>query len=355
VPCYAALSAILQWENGSVASIYKRDTTWYIKFYQKGRRIRRSLKTGKKTEALKLKEQIERELSAGRYQVDEVDTPIDEFWSSYLAWAKSRKRRKTIENESLFWRQFTQLIKPLKLGDVSRGDIEKFIEKRSDDGLKPISINDALRHLQLIYNYAIKLGYFSGPNPFQGVQRFKLIKNPPRYLDKKQIERVLDAAQQHGRDIHLVFALGIFAGLRKNEIVSTRWEWFDFKRKLVTLSSREDFLLKDSETRTIPLHDRLAAILEPYQEDEGFVFLSGKEEPGKNRYRYEFKRAFNSVLRQAELPWVTPHILRHTFASQLAMAGVSLYKISKWLGHSDVKTTQIYAHLQTHDEDINRF
>jgi len=61
-----------------------------------------------------------------------------------------------------------------------------------------------------------------------------------------------------------------------------------------------------------------------------------------------------SVCKQAGVPWVTPHVLRHTFASQLAMAGVSLYKISQWLGHSDFKTTQIYAHLQASDDDIDR-
>jgi hypothetical protein len=57
----------------------------------------------------------------------------------------------------------------------------------------------------------------------------------------------------------------------------------------------------------------------------------------------------------SQIPATFVGTLRHTFASQLAMAGVSLYKISKWLGHSDVKTSQIYARLQTQDEDINRF
>ena len=79
-----------------------------------------------------------------------------------------------------------------------------------------------------------------------------------------------------------------------------------------------------------------------------------KENDAKYRYRYDFKKAFCSVCREADVPWVTPHVLRHTFASQLAMAGVSLYKISKWLGHSDFETTQIYAHLQASDDDIDR-
>ncbi|MEW6238588.1 MAG: tyrosine-type recombinase/integrase [Candidatus Omnitrophota bacterium] len=51
---------------------------------------------------------------------------------------------------------------------------------------------------------------------------------------------------------------------------------------------------------------------------------------------------------------ITPHVLRHTFASQLAIAGVSLYKVQTWLGHRDAATTQIYAHLQATDSDIEK-
>ena len=338
-----------------MASLYKRDNTYYIKFYERGRRVRRSLQTDKKSEALKLKEQVERDLAAGRFQLDAVDTPVEVFWPCYEQWAKDHKRPNTIAAEKMFWNQMKDFAKPVNLGDVTPQDIEAFKAKRRQDGLKPQSINDALRHLQAIFNYSAKLGFFSGPNPVKGVQRYKLEKNPPKYLTQKEIERVLKATQIHGRDIHLVFALGIYAGLRKSEIVNARWEWFDFDRKLITLKSRNGFVIKDSESRTIPLHEKLARILEPFRLESGYIFLAEKEEQGKYQYRYEFKRAFNSVLESAKLSWVTPHVLRHTFASQLAIAGVSLYKISKWLGHSDVKTTQIYAHLQAHDEDINRF
>ena len=338
-----------------MASLYKRDNVYYIKFYERGRRVRRSLKTNKKSEALRIKEQIERKLATGRFQLDQVDTPVEIFWDGYLEWAKDHKRPKTIKTEKIFWNQLNEFVKPSMLGDVIPQDIENFKAWKKQNGLKPLSINDALRHLQAIFNYATKLGYFSGANPIKGIQRYKLEKNPPRFLGKTEINRLLKTAQDYGTNIHIVFALGIYAGLRKSEIVNARWEWFDFDRKVITLRSDNGFYLKDSESRTIPLHEKLAKILEPNRRQEGYVFLSEKKMPGKYQYRYEFKRSFRRVVDAAKLPWVTPHVLRHTFASQLAIAGVSLYKISKWLGHSDIITTQIYAHLQTHDVDINRF
>ena len=219
--------------------------------------------------------------------------------------------------------------------------------------MSPHSINDALRQLQAIYNYAIKWDLVTR-NPVQGVERLRVEKNPPKYLTREELGRVLSIAERHGRDIHWVYALGIYAGLRRNEIVNARWEWFDFKHKLITLSSRGKFKLKNHETRTIPLNSKLASILRPQAQKEGYLLLPEKRGDSKHVYRYEFRRAFRVVCKEAGVPWLTPHMLRHTFASQLAIAGVTIYKIGKWLGHSDSKTTQIYAHLQASDDDIDK-
>jgi len=50
----------------------------------------------------------------------------------------------------------------------------------------------------------------------------------------------------------------------------------------------------------------------------------------------------------------SPHVLRHTFASHLVMKGISIYKVSQWLGHRSVNTTMIYAHLAPQDDEINK-
>ncbi len=337
-----------------MATLYKRGETYHIQFYKDGKQVRKSLKTTSLNVARQIQKEIEKKLALGTYDVSETrDCSVEEFRKKYFAWAQEHKRPNTIAVEKLFFDQFVKFAGIRHLGEAKRDDVERFKLKRKKDGLSLYSVNDALRHLQAIYNYAIKWG-LTERNPFKGVERFKVDKNPPKYLNKEQADRVLAIAERHGRDIYWVFALGLYAGLRRNEIVNARWEWFDFKHKLITLSSYSSFKLKDSETRTIPLHSKLAAILQSHASKEGYLVLPEKNHEGKNRYRYEFKLAFKSVCDEAGVPWVTPHVLRHTFASQLATAGVSLYKISKWLGHSDFKTTQIYAHLQASDDDIDR-
>ena len=73
------------------------------------------------------------------------------------------------------------------------------------------------------------------------------------------------------------------------------------------------------------------------------------------KYRLDFRKTLNRLTGSIGLEWVTTHKLRHTFASQLAIGGVSIYKIKQWMGHSDIKTTEVYAHLSPEDDDINAF
>jgi integrase len=337
-----------------MSTLYKRGSTYYIQFSKDGKQIRKSLRTDSQNTARQIQKEIERQLALGTYDVGETkDCSVEEFRKTYFSWAAQHKRANTIAIEKVFFEQFVEFTGIERLGEARREDVERFIEAKSANGLKPLSINGALRHLQALYNIAIEWDLVEH-NPVKGVRRLKVEKNPPKYLNREQIEDVLAIAEKHGRDVHWVFALGIYAGLRKNEIVNARWEWFNFKQRLITLESSNGFDLKDSETRTIPLNSKLGAILKPHAKKEGYLFLPEKENDIKYRYRYDFRKAFRSVCKEADVPWVTPHVLRHTFASQLAMAGVSLYKISKWLGHSDFKTTQVYAHLQASDDDIDR-
>jgi integrase len=67
--------------------------------------------------------------------------------------------------------------------------------------------------------------------------------------------------------------------------------------------------------------------------------LHPEKEHGRNRYRYDFTRPFTEYMKQQGCEWVTPHIMRHTFASLLASANVSIFKIATYLG-DDVRVVQ---------------
>ena len=129
------------------------------------------------------------------------------------------------------------------------------------------------------------------------------------------------------------------------------WPEIDFDRNAITLTNKPGFTLKNRQSRTVPLNEELKRILEPFRKDRGYCFLNsaGKQFDDKELSR-EFKKV---VAKPAGLPDCTPHSLRHTFASHLVMRGVSIYKVSQWLGHQSVNTTMIYAHLAPQDDEIN--
>ena len=98
----------------------------------------------------------------------------------------------------------------------------------------------------------------------------------------------------------------------------------------------------------------LCAILEAHRRSAGFVLRPANGHQSGKRYHWEWGGLLWVVSTSAGIGlWMTPHVMRHTVASLAAQAGISLYKIGKWMGHSSSEVTEIYAHLAAYDADID--
>ncbi len=332
----------------------KRGKYWSVDYRVNGKRIRKALNTSDRGVANKIRAEIEKQLTLNGHDLSEIgECSLSEFSEIYFRDIKEFKRPTTLATEEIFWRQFSEWLGEAELSDITGSIIEEYQRNLIQTGNKPRSVNDKIKHISAMLGYAVKWSLMKD-NPCKGIAKIKVPNNPPKYLDDKQVKKILRIAKKRGSEIHLVFALGIYAGLRKNEIVNMRWEWIDFSGERITLQNHGDFVLKSKESRTIPLNKKLAEILKPHRKDAGYILNPEKENSGKYRYRVDFKKSFQGAVKEAGVEWCAPHALRHTFASQLVMAGVSIYKVSKWLGHADVRTTMIYSHLAPSDEDINR-
>jgi integrase/recombinase XerD len=347
-----------------MSSLYRRGDVWYLKYRKDGKWVYKSLKTSDREQAEK--DQADMEIGLGLQQHNmEMGVSWKTIADNYRRWGKTHLAPATLYLRLLAVKNFTEATGLEYVNDVTPQHIEEFKawrrrrkEKPQKEGEEPKilepntprTVNESLQGLKSVVGRAIKQGWYSGKNPFAGVDPVPEPKRRPRWLTQTQIETVLAKAKAHSRDLYLVFALGIYAGLRKGEIGEARWEWIDWDAGLIHVEWSET---KDREPRTVPFSEKLQAILTPYKAAKGFVVAPAAVR-GRGRYRYDFKKAFRTVVKNAGVPWATPHTLRHTFASQLASAGVSLYKIQQWLGHSDANTTQVYAHLQPRDRDIDR-
>lgn len=154
-------------------------------------------------------------------------------------------------------------------------------------------------------------------------------------------------------DMRFILFCGFHVGMRKQEIIEAIPEWFNLSRKTLEIRATATFRPKDRDARTVPITDQFADFLRQYGLRKPFV-LKPEVEHGKFRYRYDFRRPFTDYMAEQGVPWITPHVMRHSFASICAMKGIDIYRIATWLG-DDVRVVQKhYAKLRPDDREIMR-
>jgi integrase len=211
--------------------------------------------------------------------------------------------------------------------------------------------------LRSFYNWAVDVARICQRNPCDKLDITETDFRGLRLKDfcsEDQRDKLIHSCTRE--DLAFVEYSGFHAGLRKNEIIEARPWWFDLKAGLLHLRETPTIKFKDREERTIPLTQEFQDFLVGYGLREPYM-LRPEVKHGKNRYRYDFTRPFMQHVKAQELEWIgqthlTPHLMRHTFASLLASKGVSLYKISIWLGDDPVTTAKTYARLTPKDPDI---
>jgi len=151
-------------------------------------------------------------------------------------------------------------------------------------------------------------------------------------------------------------------GLRQGELLGLRWRDVDFSSRRVRVVSpfvRGEFADPKSNTsgRSVPLAGRVADALGELRSSSLYPragdLVFAHPETGRPLDRSKLTRRFASAIQRAGVRRVTFHELRHTFGTRMAAAGVPIRTIQQWMGHADMKTTQIYAHYSptSHEAD----
>jgi integrase len=225
-------------------------------------------------------------------------------------------------------------------------------------------------------------GYIFGLRAFLGwlVDREKLRENVALKVEMdeyKQTARLVYCDAQTVADLianapddsmRFILYCGFHAGMRKLEIIEARPDWFNLKAGCVTVQATETFQTKDKDHRTIPLTKGFQTFLGKYGRPSPFMLMP--EVPKwKYKYRYDFRKPFEDYIKacgdghrlgvtdlapKKDLSWLTPHVMRHTFASLHASADTSIYKIALWLGDGVQVVQKHYAKLSPSDVDINK-
>jgi integrase len=225
----------------------------------------------------------------------------------------------------------------IDVGPGSSGAVrEKHKRGRLEAGAK-VMPNRELSVLRALFNRAVALGTFEGDNPVKAVKRLKESKGRVRFLEPAEEAALLAELTEPHRTLVLV---GLHAGLRvRAEALSLTWANVDLRRGLLTVQAA---FAKAGRTRTVPinsvLREALAGLKKTATGDR--VFLRRDGAPLR-----ALRTVFMNACAKAKLIDVTPHVLRHTFASRLAMAGVDLRTIQELGGWRSLKMVERYAHL----------
>jgi len=242
------------------------------------------------------------------------------------------------------------------LQEVTTKSINDYlVAKRARDATSPTTILRIREVLHALFEWATKQGYAKS-NPASAVPRPKIPDRDIRFLTLDAIDDALDAVKDD--PIEGVIATAIYGGLRREEICWLTWEdlSLDTSRPLLRVRSKtiagESWLPKTRKNRTVPISRDLLPQMKAQQLRGGasaWVF------PSPEGYRWDpdnLSHRLKLVMKRARLVW-TFLDFRHTFGSQLAQKGVSLFKIAELMGNSPEIARRHYARLvpeQMHEE-----
>lgn len=242
-----------------------------------------------------------------------------------------------------------QIVRTISIEEVQRYKTAKL---RSDGrrGLSPKTVNNHLGVLSSLFEDAIRWRYATF-NPTRPVRKCRMDRTPDQFAfwTREESDSFLAAIRDERTRWYPFFLTALRTGMRLGELAALRWEDVDLDRDRVNVrrsySHGEETLPKSGRSRTIPVSPQLHLTLAEHKLATGTgerVFLSDK---GRLIDHNRVKRHFWFGIRASGVKRIRFHDLRHSFASQLVIAGVSLYKVQKLLGHQDIKTTMRYAHL----------
>jgi integrase/recombinase XerD len=288
-------------------------------------------------------------------RLTEVDVPEKDRLEAYLRHATRRNRRpRTLQSLFTSIVSFLGLIKEsgkTRLEDVRKGDVEAFIEREQDRGIKITTIRTKLVSILSFLRYWMEEGIVS-PEVFIRRIRLQMPERLPRAMEPDDVQKLLSVVD-HARDRAMILVL-LRTGMRIGELLSTKMSDVHLKERRIEIYEGE----KNRLGRVVYLSKDAICALEVWFHERAqwqeYVFYGH----GRMRKRMCYSTArtrFMLYVQKAGLlnKGYTVHTLRHTFATELLNAGMRLECLQVLLGHRGIEETRRYARLtdKTREED----
>lgn len=221
-------------------------------------------------------------------------------------------------------------VKDARWSTLTRSDIDEYITMRAKEGIKPTTTNRELASISALYRYFIREGLLK-QNPARFQSRRKVGYHLPNTIPSEDLQAAY--ANSVGV-VHVWLGLLATTGIRISELLSLKWEDIDFKTCSLAINGKGN---KDRLVYTTPEYLELMRQAYERKPTEGRIFRYSDREA-----RHMIWDALKPYSRATQL---SPHAIRHSFATSLAKQGVNVATIATILGHNRIATTQKYIDM----------
>jgi site-specific recombinase XerD len=243
----------------------------------------------------------------------------------------------TVKNYVHSFEKFINYYKERELFSINENDIRIYLKKLVHEDRSNSYINMSINAIKFYYEMVLGM-----PNRFYSIERPRKESKLPKVLSKEEIIAIINLTNniKHKCIISLLYS----SGLRRNELLELKIKDIDSKRMVIRVEQA-----KGNKDRYTVLNKSVLEDLRKYfkiYKPETYLFespISGNKYSSSSVLQIVVKSAKNAGIKQR----VTPHMLRHSFATHLLESGTDIRYIQLLLGHNSTKTTEIYTHVAT--------
>lgn len=233
---------------------------------------------------------------------------------------------------------------------VTADHIYSFISDKQNAGFSPRYIADIVILMKSIFKYAVRIYHIF--NPMDGIVLPKKKSPEIQLLDDTEQKTLQQYISTHQNRSTLGTAISMTTGLRIGELCPLQWRDIDLEKRILTVrktmqriqcptaTSKTKLIITDpkseSSRRQIPIPDCMMSFLHKFKGKDNEYVLTGSDKPIEPR---AMQYRFRTILKNAKLPSVHFHALRHIFASNCIKLGFDVKALSELLGHSSVEIT----------------
>ena len=251
---------------------------------------------------------------------------------------------------------FFSFLKQQNLGiaTLKKTDVNKFFQSQRERGFSDSTVSRRLSTMKQFFKFLVREGFVER-NPCEDLKNFKITKKIPSFLSEEEVLKILNSASSVGKDnvertrnkalIEILYA----SGMRVSELVSLQKSSFAGSPELVLIKG------KGNKERMVPVSKIALSVIKKYLAElkktnmelykSDFLFPSRSKNGHLNRET--FFLIIKEIAKSAGLNAqnISPHKIRHAFASHLLSNGADLRVIQTLLGHKNLSTTEIYTHV----------